>query len=78
MKNSKFNAIFDENLAQVLKKANQLEKIESGQIFCDSCSCLITLKNIQIIIPFSTTEFKYICNDPLCVEKYYKHSETEK
>lgn len=73
MINQKFSAIFDEDLINVLKKAGELQKIEEGKVFCGICSSLITLKNIQIIIPYPNNEFIYVCNDPVCVENYYNN-----
>ena len=71
MQKNKIQAIFDEDLIDVLKKMGQLQKIDNGQVFCHSCGSLITIKNIQIVIPYFKTEFLYICNNPACVEKFY-------
>jgi hypothetical protein len=73
MINQKFSAIFDEDLINVLKKAGELQKIEEGKVFCSICSSLITLKNIQIIIPSPNNEFIYVCNDTVCVENFYNN-----
>jgi len=73
MKTEKFIAIFDEDLVSILKKAGELQKIEEGKIFCHVCNSLITLKNIQIVIPYSNNDYIYVCNDPTCVENYYKN-----
>lgn len=71
MKKEKIQAVFDEDLIHVLRKMNQLEKIEKGEIFCNECSSLITLENIQIVVPFFQKEYTYVCNNPDCVERYY-------
>ena len=71
--NKKLQAIFDEDLVAVLRKIGQLEKVESGQVVCSVCGCLITLKNMQIIISQQKNEFNFICNNTLCVEKFYNN-----
>jgi len=73
MINQGFNAIFDEDLINVLKKLGELQKIEEGKVFCSVCNSLITLKNIQIIIPHPDNKFIYVCNDTACVENYYNN-----
>jgi hypothetical protein len=74
----KLQAVFNEDLIKILKETNQLLKIENGEVFCDYCATLITLSNIQIIIPITAMDFKYVCNDPNCVEKHYKQNGKQK
>ncbi len=65
------DAIFSEDLKNFLEKTGEIEKIEKGQIFCQICDNLLDLNNIQLIIPNKKLGFKYICDRPDCVEKYY-------
>jgi hypothetical protein len=65
-------AVLDEDLVNLLKSVGQLEKIETATVFCSQCGVLITLDNLQLIIPSSKNEFEFVCNDFKCVEKFYE------
>ncbi len=73
--NEKIQAVFDEDLVATLRKTGQLKKIEDGKSFCNLCKSLITLKNIQIVVPFHTSEWLFVCNNPDCVEQYFSNKQ---
>ena len=65
------NAIFSEDLEKLLNKFNEYSEIESGNRFCCICGSLITLSNIQLLIPHNNKPLEYVCNSTNCVERYH-------
>lgn len=74
----KIPAVFKEDLRQLLKSIGELEPIEKGERICKVCSKLISLDNIQLIIPRQANTFDYICDSPSCVEEYNRKKEIKK
>ncbi|WP_163209279.1 hypothetical protein [Bacteroides sp. 519] len=70
MEKKKIPAIFKEDLQNFLQSVNELDKIEQSERFCLLCSKLISLKNIQLIIPRKGDSYDYVCDSPTCVEEY--------
>lgn len=53
-RNSKVRAVYDEDLLPMLKKAGLLEQINQGEIKCKFTNEVITLDNLEGIIPKSS------------------------
>lgn len=60
-------AVMDEDLREFLQSIGQLELFEKGEGFCRSCGTLLTLKNIQLIVPLQEGGFTFVCDRPDCV-----------
>ena len=67
---NKIPAVFKEDLRKLLQSIHEIEPIEQGERLCKVCSKIITLENIQLIIPRSQSTFEYVCDSPVCVEEY--------
>lgn len=72
---NKIPAVFKEDMRKLLESVNELEPINKGQRVCKVCSKVITVDNIQIIIPRQNNTFDYICDSPICVEEYNRKKE---
>lgn len=70
MEKNKIPAVYKEDLQKLLQSINELESIEKGERICKVCSKVISLANIQLIIPRQANTFDYICDSPVCVEEY--------
>lgn len=75
---NKIPAVFKENLQKLLKSINEMESIEKGERLCRVCSKVISLENIQLIIPRQANAFEFICDSPVCVEEYNRKKEIKK
>jgi hypothetical protein len=53
LRSSKVRAVYDEDLIPMLKKAGVLEKINEGEVRCKFTNEVITLDNLEGIIPKS-------------------------
>lgn len=69
-KKNKISAFFKEDIQKLLQSINEIKPIENGERICNVCSKIITLENIQIIIPRQGGTFDFICNSPVCVQEY--------
>lgn len=67
---NKIPAVFKEDLKKLLQSIYEMEPIEKGERLCRICSKVISLENIQLIIPRQDNTFEYICDSPICVEEY--------
>ena len=67
---NKIPAVFKEDLKKLLQSLNEMEPIEKGERLCKVCSKVISLENIQLIIPQQANAFDFICDSPVCVEEY--------
>lgn len=72
---TKIPAVFKEDLKELLKSINELGPIENGERICKVCSKIISLDNIQLIIPRQENIFDYICDSPVCIEEYNRKKE---
>lgn len=70
MENNKIPAVFKEDLQKLLQSLNEFEPIEQGERLCKVCSKIISLENIQLIIPRQANTFEYVCDSPVCIEEY--------
>jgi hypothetical protein len=68
MSDAKLQAVLDEDLEGLLKSIGKFEDILNGGVTCHFCSELISLRNLQAILPLSRNEFQFICNNPSCVD----------
>ncbi|MBK7223972.1 MAG: hypothetical protein IPH96_00545 [Saprospiraceae bacterium] len=75
---NKIPAVFKEDLKRLLQSINEMEPIEKGEILCKVCSKIISLENIQLIIPRQANAFDFICDSPVCVEEYNRKKEIKK
>lgn len=62
--------ILDEEMAAILSRLGELEKINQGVLHCRFCGVPMNLDNIQLIIPNTSGSFDYVCNDPACVQSH--------
>lgn len=75
---NKIPAVFKEDLEKLLKSINEMDSIEKGERICKVCSKVISLENIQLIIPRQASSFDFICDSPVCVEEYNRKNEAKK
>jgi hypothetical protein len=75
---NKIPAVFKENLQKLLKSIDEMEPIEKGERLCRVCSKVISLENIQLIIPRQANTFEFICDSPVCVEEYNRKMDSKK
>lgn len=75
---NKIPAVFKDDLKKLLKSFNEMEPIEKGERLCKVCSKVISLENIQLIIPQQVNAFDFICHSPVCVEEYNRKKEIKK
>lgn len=67
----KVNAIFDNQIEELLKKTSQYEDLAEGKIQCKSCGCVITFENIGILQPIENgAKIEFYCDRIDCVEQY--------
>jgi hypothetical protein len=64
---NKIPAVFKEDLKQLLRSIGEIDPINNGDRVCLSCTKLITIENMQMIIPRKNNRYEYICNDSLCI-----------
>lgn len=64
---SNLNAVYDENLEELLSKLNLLDKIKDGQIRCKFTKEIITLENLHSIFPEENT-IKIVCDSPEAIK----------
>lgn len=67
---NKIPAVYKEELESLLISVSELEPILDGQRNCSVCSRLISLDNIQFIIPRVNKVFEYVCNAISCGENH--------
>lgn len=77
MKKKKIQAVFKEDIKQVLQSIGLLSSIENGDCVCKYCSRTISLENIQLIIPKKNNLFDFVCNNPTCIKEYNQHNSNE-
>lgn len=75
---NKIPAVFKEDLKKLLQSIGEMEPIEKGERICKTCSKVISLENIQLIIPRQANTFEFICDSPVCVEEYNRKKEVKK
>lgn len=69
MKSEKLQAVLDEDIEGLLRSIGKLDNILAGEIVCRFCGDLVTLQNLQAILPLSGGDFWFICNKPSCIER---------
>ena len=67
-KRKKLSAVLDEDLSDFLSSIGLLEKIQNGDLFCTCCGNVITLNNLQVILPKADHSFDVFCDNPDCTE----------
>jgi hypothetical protein len=67
---TKVPAVYKEDLQKLLQSLNELEPIKNGERICMICSKMISVENIQLIIPRQNQKFDFVCDSPVCVEEY--------
>jgi len=63
-------AVFKEDLAQFLKKAGEFESVSAGEKYCLVCDKIVTMESIQLVIPKNGRIHGYVCDDPVCIERF--------
>jgi hypothetical protein len=63
-------AILGEDLKNFLESTNEMDKITNGDIHCKECHCLMSIENLQLIIPHKNDAYEYICNSVQCIMNY--------
>ncbi len=70
MKENKISAVYKEDLKKLLISIGEIDAIENGQRNCIVCSKVISVDNLQLIIPRAEKKYDFVCNDTECVSKY--------
>jgi hypothetical protein len=70
MKKTTIPAIFKEDIKKLLESIGEFEPIVNGDRICRVCSKIITVDNIQLIIPRAGKLFDFVCDSPVCIEEY--------
>jgi hypothetical protein len=63
-------AVFKEDLVKLIESINELTPIQNGERYCIVCQKIITIDNLQLIIPRQGRRFEYVCNNPICVDEF--------
>jgi len=67
-KKNKIKMIFDSELATLLKSINEYNNIIDKKIKCFYCNNLVTMENLQVILPIKG-DIKFICSNINCLKK---------
>ena len=67
---TKIPAVYKEDLQKLLQTLNELQPINDGERICMICSKIISVDNIQLIVPRQNQKFDFVCDNPVCVEEY--------
>lgn len=70
MKENKVSAVFKEDLLKLLTKIGEFDAILNDQRQCTVCSKIISIDNLQLLVPRKGGTYEYVCNDPDCVGKF--------
>ena len=70
MKENKISAVYKEDLKKLLISIGESDEIENGQRNCIICSKVISVDNLQLIIPRAEKKYEFVCNDTECVSRY--------
>lgn len=68
MHKHKIRAVYDDDLENFLDSISLLEPISKGDINCYICDSVITLDNLQAILPINNT-IVVVCSDSECLKK---------
>lgn len=68
MEKTKIPALYKEDLLDLLKSINEAQAILNGERTCLVCSNVITMDNIQLLIPRRENQFDYVCNNTDCIK----------
>ena len=61
-------AVMQEDLMALLQAMKKLDDLHQGRIFCSNCGNLITLENLQMILPKGDNRYDWLCNNLKCLE----------
>ena len=70
MKSNRIPAVYKEELESLLTSIGELEFIRLGVRVCQVCAKVITVDNLQLLIPKQGHTFDYVCNDHDCVSSF--------
>jgi hypothetical protein len=70
MKENKISAVYKEDLKKLLISIGESDEIENGQRNCIICSKVISVDNLQLIVPRAEKKYEFVCNDTECVSRY--------
>ena len=76
MKDGSIKAVYDADLAELLRKLNMYDDVVSQKCHCIFCDTVITLENIDGIIPHGN-EIVFSCNEPVCRSKLIEELNTK-
>lgn len=65
VKNNQMKAVHDNDLVQLLKSLNVYEKVVDKQYHCLFCNRVITIDNIDSIVPHEGS-VQFTCDKPEC------------
>lgn len=68
MHKHKIRAVHDDDLKEFLDSISLLGPIRKGDINCYICERVITLENLQAVIPINNT-IVAVCSDSECLKK---------
>ncbi len=67
-KKNKIKMIYDSDLVTLLKSINEYNNIIDKKIKCLYCNNLVTIENLQVILPIKR-DIKFICSNIDCLKK---------
>jgi len=67
MAKEKIEAVYDDQLNELLDNLGELGKFKRGKLKCSFCNIIITWKNLHSLFPDSGA-IKYCCDAPECVK----------
>lgn len=71
------NAVYDDDLRDILKKFGLWKKFKRGKLRCRFTGTIMTFDNIYAILPENDT-IKLICNSPKAKDKLYEYQTKKK
>ena len=64
---TQLKTVYEDDFPDLLKSLGLDNKINSGGLRCKNCDKIITLDNIEILLPYKNEIFA-ICSDKKCIE----------
>ena len=74
MKDNKISAVYKEDLRNLLVSIGECEPVSNNQRNCSICSRVISLDNIQLLVPRAGNKYDFVCNNSECVSIFNSNS----
>lgn len=72
MKKQNVDAVYDDDLTDLLKNLGVLDRLRSGNMNCFFCDSAVTEKNLLAVIPYQG-QVCVSCDRPECVTALNRH-----